>query len=114
MDIQQLYELLLAKLTEKQLDLLPQDKKYKRQKWLANVSQLRRYQSRLQTSADNLNRVIAESGPTNSQRAHLMSLAGNGSPGGDLSDDSDVSIEFNSEDAKKDFQQRIGALRKQK
>lgn len=114
MDIQQLYELLLAKLTEKQLDLLPQDKKYKRQKWLANVSQLRRYQSRLQSSADNLNRVIAESGPTNSQRAHLMSLTGSGSPGGDLSDDSDVSIEFNSEDAKKDFQQRIGALRKQK
>lgn len=133
-DIQQLYELLLAKLTEKQLDLLPQDKRHKRQKWLANMLQLRLYQSRLQTSADKLHQVISDSGtpkgppPSSSSSssrtttsAHLVSMTGsftstNGVVGmtNELSDDSDFEIEFTSEDAKKDFQQRIGALRKQK
>ncbi|CAN3363031.1 hypothetical protein DICA3_E05974 [Diutina catenulata] len=112
-DIQELYNLSSAKEKEKQLAKSPEERRQKRDKWSATVASLRNHQ-RLQataSAADSFTKALnsASSSTHASPFNKVISL-----DSGFSTDESDVEIEFGNEDAKKDFQARLQALRKEK
>lgn len=113
--VRELYELSNDKSKHKQLTSSPENKKQKRDKWNTNFNLLKRYQNEIKlhdinlTSSDRLDMAlrskqqpidIRNAIANNNNKIHLEP--------GFSSSDSELEIEFENDDAKKQFQKKIG------
>jgi minichromosome maintenance protein 10 len=113
--VRELYKLSNDKSKHKQLTSSPENRKQKRDKWNSNLKMLKTYQKELKlheinlTSSDKLDMALR----SKNQEIEVRNIFARNNeillePGFTSSDDSDLEIEFENDDAKKQFQKKIG------
>ena len=118
--VRDLYELSVSQSKQKELTNSPEDRKSKHDKWKSNINNLKRYQQKLKMSGanksthDNLAAAINSKGKVTS-----VKFKGKDTNDGEYlrlelgfstTDESDLEIEFNDDDAKKQFQLKMGYI----
>jgi minichromosome maintenance protein 10 len=118
--VRDLYELSLSQSKQKELTNSPEDRKSKHDKWKSNINNLKKYQQKLKMSEANkhthdnlaaalnsrrkMNSVRFKENDTNDSEHFKLEL------GFSTSDESDLEIQFSDDDAKKQFQLKMGYM----